>query len=190
MAEAVPLDPGSYQGTYKLIGGAPALDFANLVSYRGTDREHDWLVPASNAAAWVQAADLQVQAGGDVAEMRRLREVVARIFLALADGRTPPSDDIDTIGDLAATAWADRRLRFDDGAAAARWVDTAPSLISSVAINAAALVTSGETVRRIAACRECRWVFLDTTRNHSRAWCHPADCGNRARQRRHYQRRR
>ncbi|MBU2667134.1 CGNR zinc finger domain-containing protein [Actinoplanes bogorensis] len=27
----------------------------------------------------------------------------------------------------------------------------------------------------------CGWLFLDTTRNHSRRWCDPADCGNRAR---------
>jgi predicted RNA-binding Zn ribbon-like protein len=31
-------------------------------------------------------------------------------------------------------------------------------------------------------------VYLDTTRNPSRRWCDPADCGNRARQRRHYRR--
>ena len=27
----------------------------------------------------------------------------------------------------------------------------------------------------------CGWLFLDTTRNHSRRWCDPLDCGNRAR---------
>ena len=27
----------------------------------------------------------------------------------------------------------------------------------------------------------CGWLFLDTTRNHSRRWCDSLDCGNRAR---------
>jgi hypothetical protein len=54
--------------------------------------------------------------------------------------------------------------------------------------DAASLLTSKEALRRIAMCKECQWLFLDTTRNHSRRWCDPADCGNRARQRRHYRR--
>ncbi len=34
----------------------------------------------------------------------------------------------------------------------------------------------------------CGWLFLDTTRNHSRRWCSSGDCGNRDRARRHYAR--
>ncbi|WP_433042043.1 CGNR zinc finger domain-containing protein [Dactylosporangium sp. CS-033363] len=36
----------------------------------------------------------------------------------------------------------------------------------------------------------CGWLFLDTTRNHSRRWCDAADCGNRARVRAYSRRRR
>jgi predicted RNA-binding Zn ribbon-like protein len=36
----------------------------------------------------------------------------------------------------------------------------------------------------------CGWLFLDSTRNHSRRWCSSGDCGNRDRARRHYARRR
>jgi predicted RNA-binding Zn ribbon-like protein len=36
----------------------------------------------------------------------------------------------------------------------------------------------------------CGWLFLDTTRNHSRRWCDPLDCGNRARVRSYAERRR
>jgi predicted RNA-binding Zn ribbon-like protein len=36
----------------------------------------------------------------------------------------------------------------------------------------------------------CGWLFLDTTRNHSRRWCSSRDCGNRDRARRHYTRNR
>src|SRR5438128_325072 len=34
----------------------------------------------------------------------------------------------------------------------------------------------------------CAWLFLDSTRNHSRRYCSMTECGNRAKQRRHYQR--
>ena len=35
---------------------------------------------------------------------------------------------------------------------------------------------------RMKACRadDCRWVYLDTAKNHSRAWCSMSSCGNRA----------
>lgn len=190
MVNAVDLDPGQYDGTYKLVAGTPALDFANLVSYRGTGRHHDWLEPARNVAAWCDAADIDVQAEADIAEIRQFREVVARTFLAVADEDIPPPADVDRISARAARGWAQRELRFEPGARAATWIDTAPTLLSQIALGAAALLTSPESSQRIGACPECRWLFLDTSRNRSRRWCDPSDCGNRARQRRHYRRHR
>jgi predicted RNA-binding Zn ribbon-like protein len=34
---------------------------------------------------------------------------------------------------------------------------------------------------RLKACRasDCEWAFLDTAKNHSRAWCSMSSCGNR-----------
>lgn len=190
MADPVDLDPGSHGGTYKLIGGRPALDFANLVSYRATGRQHDWLDPTTNAERWREAAGISAQVEADIAELRQFREVVARAFLAIADGDVPATADVDRIGGLAAGAWAQRQLRFAAGASAATWNDPAPSLITEIALDAASLLTSSEALRRITACGDCRWLFLDTSRNRSRRWCDPSDCGNRARQRRHYRRRR
>ncbi|MBB5790011.1 ABATE domain-containing protein [Jiangella mangrovi] len=193
MAEAVALDPGAYGGTYKLIGGAAALDFANLVSYRDTDREHDWLAPPSNLGLWVAAAGLDVGgpgSSGEVREARELRELLARVFLAVADGVAPAAADLARIGSLADGRSGGRRLEWDADAAVARWVAPPPSLPVALGSDAAALLTSAELLRRVTACDECRWVFLDSTRNRSRRWCDPADCGNRSRQRRHYQRHR
>lgn len=188
MAHAIDLDPGPYRGTYKLIGGSPALDFANLVSYRGTSRQHDWLDPSTNIERWADAAHVTAPVTTDVARLRELREVLARIFLAVADGETPTTDDLDVIGGLAAAAWSRRRLCFPDGARAAVWTDAEPSLLTEIVLDATSLLTSHEALDKVTACPGCRWLFLDTTRNHSRQWCDPADCGNRVRQRRHYER--
>lgn len=48
------------------------------------------------------------------------------------------------------------------------------------------------TWRRLKACRDdtCRWAFYDASRNASSAWCSMAVCGNRAKARRHRERRR
>ena len=47
------------------------------------------------------------------------------------------------------------------------------------------------TWRRLKSCRDdtCRWAFYDSSRNASSAWCSMAVCGNRAKARRHRERR-
>lgn len=189
MAADIGLAPGDYPGTYKLIGGHPALDFANLVSYRGTSRAHDWLDPATNVRRWVEAAGLQ-HARVDIDELRDLRELLARVFVAVADGATPAPGDIDRIGTVAARAWSGRRLHFHATAGAAEWVDADASLTEVLTLHAVDLLTTPEALLRVSTCGDCRWLFLDSSRNRSRRWCDPADCGNRIRQRRHYHRNR
>ncbi len=43
--------------------------------------------------------------------------------------------------------------------------------------------------QRLKACRQCRWVFYDASKNRSASWCSMAICGNR-RKTREYRRRR
>lgn len=43
---------------------------------------------------------------------------------------------------------------------------------------------------RMKICPNCGWLFLDRSKNRSRAWCDMAICGNRAKARRHYHRKR
>ncbi len=56
-----------------------------------------------------------------------------------------------------------------------------------LAQQAADLLTSLDSARlKICSNPRCGWFFLDTTRNASRRWCDMAACGNRAKARRHY----
>ena len=60
-----------------------------------------------------------------------------------------------------------------------------------VARSAAELLTSRNlTFVRECASYDCGWLFMDTTKNRSRRWCDMRTCGNRAKSRRHYERRR
>ncbi len=62
--------------------------------------------------------------------------------------------------------------------------------IALVALSAAELLVSAER-ERVGQCadeRGCGWLFLDTSKNHSRRWCDSKDCGNRDRQHRYYER--
>ncbi len=87
------------------------------------------------------------------------------------------------------------RLRLELTSDGARWVlrhDSAAldSPLWSIARSAADLLTSDE-LARVRECDglDCTWLFLDCSRSRSRRWCSMASCGNRAKARRHYHRR-
>ena len=40
----------------------------------------------------------------------------------------------------------------------------------------------------ICASEDCAWLFLDTSKNHTRRWCDMKTCGNRVKVSRHYER--
>ena len=61
-------------------------------------------------------------------------------------------------------------------------------VITRLALAVATTTASGE-LRRLKACRHCRWVFHDTSKNRSGRWCSMAACGGRDKAR-SYRRRR
>ena len=54
--------------------------------------------------------------------------------------------------------------------------------ISAATVTALLRAMARPSWPRFKACRgdDCRWVFLDGSRNTSRRWCDMANCGNRA----------
>ncbi len=62
--------------------------------------------------------------------------------------------------------------------------DAARVAIAVAVTDYLAVRTRGEWPRlKVCAAADCRWAFLDTTRNRSRRWCDMAGCGNRAKNR-------
>ena len=58
--EPIHLNPGSYNGTYKLIGGESSLDFVNTISWPNSSRKHDWLDDPLNFIIWIEAVGIAV----------------------------------------------------------------------------------------------------------------------------------
>ena len=74
-------------------------------------------------------------------------------------------------------------IRFADGRAYA--APSAPGVrgaVGRILGEVSAAMADGDTWERLKACRadDCRWAFLDTAKNRSRAWCSMQECGNRA----------
>ena len=60
--------------------------------------------------------------------------------------------------------------------------------VGSMALAVTATIADG-TWERLTACRNCRWVVFDASKNRSTQWCSMSACGGRAKVRRHRSRR-
>ena len=186
------------------IGGHPAVDLVNTVDWRlDPERLSDRLSSFGDFLAW--CGDMGMVS--DV-ETRRLQEeaqrhprISADEWLRVLDVRehvyTVLMSAEESAAELLAAEYkeaidhADLRQRRDDG----RWTWTESDLTlrtprHRLSMSIVDLLRSPE-VSRVRQCQDdaCGWIFLDTSPRENRRWCVAADCGNRNRVRRHYQRR-
>jgi predicted RNA-binding Zn ribbon-like protein len=137
------------------------------------------------------AADHPLAAEKALSQIKELRDGTTRVLdHQLGRGATEPGD-VDRI----ATAW--RQALAVAGTREElpwRWriEPVEPGdLVPVLALSVADLLHRADP-SRLRRCdgEGCGWLFLDTTRNHSRRWCDPLDCGNRTRVRQYAERRR
>jgi predicted RNA-binding Zn ribbon-like protein len=184
----------------ELLGGHPSLDLANTMSPRTGHRPRDHLVRFADLVAWAarvgvvepgeaeilreQAARSPVAAAETLAAAKDLREAIYGTFAAIADGRDAPEDAFSRLRHHVRRAQGRRDIvPLPSGGAAWRWDADATDLdriLWPLALGAADLLTDPERLGRIRECRgeNCGWLFLDATKNRSRRWCSPRDCGN------------
>ncbi|HEU4384825.1 MAG TPA: ABATE domain-containing protein [Anaeromyxobacteraceae bacterium] len=195
------------------MGGRLSLDFTNTVSGKRILAPLERLNGYPDLVSWgrqvgaldaAQARRLLAEAERDPAAAARafgeaiaFREALFRLFRAVAEGGAAAPEDLDHLSRVLARARTRERLVRRDGRFALEWPEDDASLdrvLWPVARSAAEVLTSRD-VSRVRLCEAtategCGWLFLDETRNRSRRWCSMKDCGNRAKARRHYRRRR
>jgi len=186
------------------IGGHVCLDFANTVEFRRSERCREFLCSYEHTLAWcwrcaligeAEAARLDAESAQRPAEAAAayraaldLRETLYRLFAAVIDGVPPAGDDLARLNDRLARA----QRRIEPGACGFTWTwprsDHLADVLTPVALAAAELLTSDQ-LQWVRQCPNCGWLFLDTSRNHSRRWCSMEFCGSQVKSRRQYERR-
>ncbi|MGE5242948.1 MAG: CGNR zinc finger domain-containing protein [Betaproteobacteria bacterium] len=193
-------------GEFVRIGGAPALDFVNTVTWRtyGPRRERfggfeDVVAWATDALGLADARALRAYAARHPQTAARMleRAVACRgtlhaIFSALAAGAAAPAVEFAAFNRTLGSALAHASL---EDTAHPRWTWSCPdnplaSVLDQVAWAAARLM-AGEDVRSLRQCAnpECGWVFLDRSPRGDRRWC-GSECRGADKSRRYYARRR
>jgi predicted RNA-binding Zn ribbon-like protein len=180
----------------ELVGGHVVLDLLNTVAWRlDPDRWVDRIAEPGARDDWLRAVGLptkveQRAASGPNARASRshpddlavLRETAYRVLQPVAVGAEP--DGVDELRELMVEAVSKARIVQLNPL---RWQADDPVAELTLAIWR---LLEDEDLGRLKQCQDddCGWLFLDRSKNGSRRWCSSADCGNRARAKRHYHR--
>jgi predicted RNA-binding Zn ribbon-like protein len=123
-------------------------------------------------------------------EARDFREHLAAVTYALVDKLEIPEPSLVVLDNSIKNVFAHRRLVTEDTHLTWRWDGIACDLASPLWLlaKAAADQLLSENVSRIRSCaaETCRWLFLDTSKNHTRRWCNMKICGNRMKAHRYH----
>ena len=121
-----------------------------------------------------------------------LQETLFRIFSRIAQDQAVEESDMDILNAMLAETMLHARLVPRGKCCEWSWMaqdDVLDRMLWPVIRSAADLLTSEELwAVKICASESCNWLFLDTSKNQSRRWCDMKSCGNRAKVRRHYER--
>jgi predicted RNA-binding Zn ribbon-like protein len=196
---------------FQLVAAHPALDFVNTLDNRFVANGAKELLPGyddllafADQSALLnprQIGALRKQsqsrpASKALARAHTLREALSSAFYGIATRGRPPLDSLKRIEEFSLVARSHRQLVWaargagDELGPRAAWVwespdDAAELPLWSIAESAVNLLTS-HLIDQVHECGSptCRWLFLDTSKNHTRRWCDMAICGNRMKARR------
>lgn len=193
---------------FEFTGGRLCLDFTNTVADRPSEKPQELLTCYSDIVAWGQQAHIirdeearqlfkeatQQVREADAIHRQALvvREAIYRIFLAITRGASPQEADLLLINEALSKTMPHIRIASEGNGFTWGWTTeegVMERVIWPVVRGAADLLTSDELhAVRVCAAEDCGWLFLDTSKNHSRHWCNMKSCGNRAKVRRHNER--
>lgn len=185
------------------VDTARVMAFVNTLSGRETPAPNERLTSYEALVEWARAEGVVTAAAADrlasqarhhadaarhaLARARELRETLHALFAAVDHGRAPSDAVLATLSAHIGAAYAQARLVPHEGAL--QWAPGVATSLDHVGAEmaraAGRLVTSAELARvRACAAQDCRWWFVDETKNRSRRWCDMKICGNREKLRR------
>ncbi|MBV9222754.1 MAG: CGNR zinc finger domain-containing protein [Acidobacteriaceae bacterium] len=189
---------------FKLDAGDVVLDFVNTLDDRfSPEGPKELLTSYNDVLRFAQQTKLlsQKQAQGLLRAAKtetawqsvlELREILARIFYSYLAHQSPSLRDLVRLSEHCKEAGEHRRLCSVNSSFVWQWADLGRDPQAPVwvlAQHASDLLTSERlTVVRSCSAEHCRWLFLDTSKNHTRRWCDMKTCGNRMKARRFHAR--
>lgn len=189
--------------------GRLPLDFVNTAEWHASEQPHEMLETYADLLAWSVEAKLLTQPEADrllkgstaapqdseiaLKQVIATREVIYRIFSAISSGEVLQESDLTKFNQALAANFNKAKITSTQSGFEWAWEksDHALEQILGPILRQTAEILTSKEINRIGQCeddRGCGYFFYDTSRNHSRRWCSMESCGNRAKARRFYQR--
>lgn len=185
------------------------LDFANTAQWHASQNPLEKLPSYQDLVEWSYKAGIisKINAQKMIAAAAKnpnasekvygcaieLREAIYRIFSAISSGSHPKQGDLTILNKNLSRTMAHSRIVSQKSGFV--WdiqgnEEDLDRMLNPIVRSAAELLTSDELsrVKKCADDRGCGWLFVDRSKNKSRRWCDMKECGNRAKARRHYER--
>jgi len=200
---------------FELSGGHPALDFVNSLDNRFAKdgpvellRDYDDLLRFAEQSQLLDARGARLlarsvtpaAAARALRAARELREAIGAVLYRRLDGGVPAAADIRILERRIQEADRHRELHWEapaarfPGQATLQWQWGRSAMAADFPVwlvaHAASQLLLSDAMEQVRACgaETCRWLFLDTSKNHTRRWCNMKVCGNRAKAHRFQQR--
>lgn len=187
--ERLCLDFANSTGQHDDLNSEHLRTYADLLAW---SIEVDLLTPDEADHLYAQSLVCPDQATAVFDRAIALREAIYAILSDVAHGQTPRADALAILNAALAEGMGHLRFAADEAHAHWDWIydaDDLARMLGPVAWSVVEVLQSDDR-QALRECEgeHCDWVFLDTSRNHSRRWCSMQSCGNRAKAKRHYER--
>ena len=188
---------------FKLHAGHPALELVNTLDLRFSAQVVDLIPTYKDLLRFATQLELLTaeqarKLGRSVEEKAaqrvlastvELREALAAFLYGTMEGGKPPAAQIQILEQQFHAAALHRRLLVGGTHLEWSWsgVERNAEIPLWILAQAAADLLVSSDAEFIKDCGDptCRWLFLDTSKNHTRRWCDMKTCGNRMKARRH-----
>lgn len=192
---------------FDLVAGALCLDFLNTLDDRFTGEpkellktyidlvrfaEDTGILSASEVDRLLTRSQLSPEeAQSALSAAIEMREAMYAVFWAKVNKKPAPRSELIKLNQF--MQGAARHAQLVELGGRFEWEFEDPVSLEAplwpIARSAADLLASDQlTWVRPCAAANCLWLFLDTSKNHRRRWCDMTKCGNRAKVRRFYKR--
>jgi predicted RNA-binding Zn ribbon-like protein len=192
---------------FDLIGGALCLDFLNTLDDRFTSEPKELLKTYVDLARFAEDTGIlsacevdrlftrsQLSLGeaqDALSAAIEMREAMYVVFWAKVNKKPAPRSELIKLNQFVQAAARHAQLVEVGGRFEWKFEEAVnfDAPLWPIARSAADLLASDQlALVRACAAANCLWLFLDTSKNHRRRWCDMTKCGNRAKVRRFYKR--
>lgn len=176
--------------SFEFTAGSPALNFIDTIAARGRDPV-ELIATPDDLSRWLNLAGFKQDFLVGLEQLqnaRDVREAASDVLAAAVDLKAPPEGAINTLNIW--SAGQDFRPQLKNGEIVLVSERPFESVLAHISADAL-LLLQADKVERLRRCTECGMLFFDQSRPGKRRWCSSSSgCGNRAKVRRHRERKR